>query len=226
LNSRNFYIKAPSGCKPDLHISHPGKLKVGFNGILAKIQPGNMLMNFKPSLRFILLITILLSASLACSAVTNIFFGETPETYTPGAPEPVDPQPEPTSGALTCPLVTDRILEAAARYDEADFSDVNRAEPEHLYLVTYSVSGDRISAPYYEEVPADLAGFQEDISGHKEIWNYFVTLIPPRNEARWPSIRLSPTARATSWPLWRRPCMTLPNGVSKWTSAIQTTSST
>ena len=135
-------------------------------------------MNFKPLFRSILLITILLPASLACNAVTNIFLGETPETYTPSAPAPVDPQPEPTSGALTCPLVTDKILEAAARYDEADSSEASSEEPEHLYLVTYSVSGDRISAPYYEEVPADLAGFQEDISGHKEIWNYFVTLIP------------------------------------------------
>jgi hypothetical protein len=135
-------------------------------------------MNFKPLFRSILLITILLPASLACNAVTNIFFWEPPVAYTPGAPLPADPQPEPTSEALTCPLVTDKILEAATRYDEADSSEANSEEPEHLYLVTYSVSGDRISAPYYEEVPANLAGFQEDISGHKEIWNYFVTLIP------------------------------------------------
>lgn len=132
-------------------------------------------MNPKPSFRSIFLIPILLSASLACNAVTNVFFGKTPEPYIQQGPGPLEPQPEPTAQALTCPLVTDRILEAATRYDEAD---VNSEEPEHLYLVTYSVSGDRISAPFYEEVSADLAGFQEDITGHKEIWNYFITLIP------------------------------------------------
>ena len=50
--------------------------------------------------------------------------------------------------------------------------------PTELYLVTYSVSGDQISNPYFEDVPADLASFQKDEATQKEIWNYFSTLIP------------------------------------------------
>jgi len=88
------------------------------------------------------------------------------------------PTPDPTSGALTCPATTDRILEAATQFYEEDSDEANSEEPEQIYLVTYNVNGDRISAPYYEEVPADLAGFQEDILAHKEIWEYYTTLIP------------------------------------------------
>lgn len=131
----------------------------------------------KPSFRSFLPITILLSASLACNAVTKIFLVETPEPNIPLEPAIVEPQQEP-AGTLACPQVTDRILEAATQYYEEDPRDVNREEPEQLYLVTYSVSGDRISAPFYEEVPPDLAGFQEDVLGHQEIWDYFITLIP------------------------------------------------
>jgi len=110
--------------------------------------------------------------------VTNIFFDETPEAYIPQEPATVEPQAEPTAEALVCPLVTDRILETAIQYYEEDSGDANSEDPEQIYLVTYSVSGDRISAPFYEEVSTDLAGFQEDILGHQDIWNYFITLIP------------------------------------------------
>jgi hypothetical protein len=130
----------------------------------------------KPSFRSILSILILLSASLACSTVTNFFLEETPEVYV--SPAPPTPQPEPTEGAHTCPPVTDKILEAATQYYETEQDDEQDEEPEQIYLVTYSVSADRISAPFYEEVPADLAGLQEDITSHKEIWNDFITLIP------------------------------------------------
>lgn len=132
----------------------------------------------KPVFRTILLIPIFLSASLACVAVTNILFGETPEPYTPGEPVTVEPQPAFTTEVITCPLVTERVLDAAIQYYGDDLSKGPGEAPEELYLVTYTVSGDRISAPSYEEVPADLAGFQEDITVHKEIWNDFITLIP------------------------------------------------
>ena len=135
-------------------------------------------MNPNPPFCSLLSITILLSASLACNAVTNIFSVETPEPYIPQEPVPVEPQPESTTSVLECPLVTDRILEAATQFYEEDAGDANSEEPEQIYLVTYRVSGDRISAPFYEEVSADLASFQEDIISHKEIWDYYTALIP------------------------------------------------
>lgn len=141
--------------------------------MLAKIRIEKSLM--KSSLRSSLWIMILLSASLACKTVTNIFIPETPEAYLPT--ESPTPPPTPTE-VLACPPVTDRVLEAAIQYYGEDLSEMNFEEPEQIYLVTYSVSADRISAPYYEEVSTDLAGFQEDITSHKEIWKYFTTLVP------------------------------------------------
>jgi hypothetical protein len=135
-------------------------------------------MNLKHPFRSLLSITSLLSASLACNAVTNIFLDEAPEPFATEAPVPVEPSPDPASGLLTCPAVTDEILEAATQFYEEDSAAASSEEPEQIYLVTYSVSGDRISAPYYEEVPTDLAGFQEDILSHKQIWEYYITLIP------------------------------------------------
>lgn len=132
----------------------------------------------KPSLRSFLRVTIVLSASLACNTVSNILSIATPGAPVPQVVESIDPQLESTAEALVCPLVTDRILEAATQYYDKGLKEGVSAVPEEVYLVTYSVSGDRISAPFYEEVPADLAGFQEDILGHQEIWDYFITLIP------------------------------------------------
>lgn len=135
----------------------------------------------KPSLRSFLLIALLLSASLACNAVTNILLEETPGASIPQGTGSVEPQPASTAETHVCPLVTGRILAAATQYYEEGLSDGSSEEPEEIYLVTYSVAGDRISAPFYEEVSPDLAGFQEDVLAHQQIWNYFVTLVPSGN---------------------------------------------
>ena len=90
----------------------------------------------------------------------------------------VVPSAEATTDVLVCPAVTDKILEVATQFYEEDSGGENREEPEELYLVTYSVSGDQISNPYFEDVPADLTSFQNDEATQREIWNYFTTLIP------------------------------------------------
>jgi hypothetical protein len=137
----------------------------------------------KSSFRFILFIITLVLASLACKAVTD-FFVESPVpsvTEEPTVVEPtieILPSIEATSSPLVCPGVTDRILKVATQLYEENSSDENREEPKERYLVTYSVSGNRISNPYFENVPADLIPFQNDEATQKEIWNYFSTLIP------------------------------------------------
>jgi hypothetical protein len=72
----------------------------------------------------------------------------------------------------------DKILKAATEFYDEDLGDENGEEPEQLYLVTYSVSGDQISDPYIEDVSADLTSFQDDEASQQEIWDYFTTLIP------------------------------------------------
>lgn len=142
-------------------------------------------MNLKPSFRFIPFIVIIFAASLACNFVTNFEPYTLEEPVPLEAPVEVEPFPVTPSGplpvpeAMLCPTVTDRILEVATEFYEEDSGDENSEKPEELYLVTYSVSGNRISDPiFYEDVSADLTIYQEDHVGHQEIWDYFVTLIP------------------------------------------------
>lgn len=143
-------------------------------------------MSSKTAFRFMLSIAVLLLASLACNTVTD-FFDEDPASYIPAEPVPVlpvepfvqdAPPMEPVTESFVCPAVTDRILEVATEFYEGDSGDENSEEPEQIYLVTYSVSGDQIDDPYFEEVSSDLTGFQDDAVSHQEIWEYFVTLIP------------------------------------------------
>ena len=154
----------------------------------------------KPLIRTILFISILLLSSLACNAVMG-FFDEEPEYLAPGESDPLEPlgieepstgespseaetQPETPSGhppateALFCPAVMDRIIVVATEFNDKDTGDESSEDPEQLYLVTYSVSGDQISDPYFEDVSPDLDRFQQDENVHHEIWDYFVTLIP------------------------------------------------
>ena len=144
-------------------------------------------MKRNPQFRIILAIAILLFASLACQAVTD-FVEEEPELYAPEVPAPVEPsieeQPQsqnqapPATENLVCPAVTERILEAATAFYDDDSGEDNRDEPETIYLVTYSVLGDQIENPAFENVSDDLLDFQDDEASQQEIWEYFATLIP------------------------------------------------
>ena len=70
----------------------------------------------------------------------------------------------------------ENILSAATQVE--DESRVDYAEKEEAqYLVSYLVSGDQISDPYYEDVSSDLQSYQNDSASHQQIWDYFVILI-------------------------------------------------
>lgn len=140
--------------------------------------------------RIILFILFLLATGLACNFVTE-YFAEEPEPYNieePVPPEPpVEGEPQlapssehpPVTETLSCPAVTQDILEAATEFYEDDSGGKGGNEPEQLYLTTYSITENQISDPiYYDDVPADLIVYQEDQASHQEIWDYFVTLIP------------------------------------------------
>jgi len=124
-------------------------------------------------------LVILLLSGLACTFVTD-FFEEKPEGYIPEAEPSIEESHESNSqgDALLCPAVAERILEIATEFYEEDSDAVISEEPELTYLVTYTVTGDQISAPYFEDVSGDLAEFQDDALSHQEIWDYFVRLIP------------------------------------------------
>jgi hypothetical protein len=157
---------------------------------LPKLQRRRLLsVKQKSFSHLVLLIISLFLTSLACNAVTN-FFDEEPASYITEEPAPVErpaenePQPAPPSeqppstDALFCPTVTDKVLKAATGFYEEETGDENGEEPEQLYLVSYGVTGNQLGDPFFEDVPADLTSFQKDEASQKEIWAYFTTLIP------------------------------------------------
>lgn len=148
-------------------------------------------MNSRYSIRILLALTLLLVASLACRAATDFFEGK-PGTYQPETPVPHEPpvqsvpqiqtEPATDTGTLSCPGVVDNILKAATgTYEEG--TQTSSDEQDELYLVTYSVLGDQINDPVYENVSSDLLPYQEDKASQQEIWNYFTTLIPLSNRS-------------------------------------------
>ena len=47
-----------------------------------------------------------------------------------------------------------------------------------MFLVTYEISGDKISGPHIEPVPDELEDERNDRATHEAIWKYFAAIIP------------------------------------------------
>ena len=145
------------------------------------------MINPKLPTRIIVALLFLLLSSLACTFVTD-FFEEEPEVYISITPFTIEPEAVPSieespqaisqGEALVCPAVTEGILETATGFYEEDSDAEYDEEPEQIYLVTYNVSGNQISDPYFGDVSGDLTDFQDDALSHQQIWDYFITLIP------------------------------------------------
>lgn len=132
----------------------------------------------RPTAKLILWTLALLFSTLACRTVTSLVLPDTPTA--PPLPATVTPLPPPTSTPIPieaaqenfCPVLRSDILEAATTPGSEKTAD------EERYLVTYKVTGNRISDPAYETIPASFKDEQEDKVTQKEIWDYFTALIP------------------------------------------------
>lgn len=129
-----------------------------------------------PRLKFLLALSTLLLSSLACVTL----FGEKSASagVIPGMALPITPSPE----AVSCPIITEQIVSMNSPVDLSnefakEFYDPS-GEEEPVYLATYTVAGNEIRDPYYEDVPANLQDEQDDTALHQQIWNYFTALIP------------------------------------------------
>lgn len=129
-------------------------------------------------------LSALLFSTLACVTL----FGEEPAPQE-DAPAPVNepvielpPPALPPVENVSCPVITEQIVSANTPVDLSNdvVKDFNNApdEEETTYLVTYTVSGNEISDPVYETVPADLQDEQDDTASHQQLWDYFAALIP------------------------------------------------
>lgn len=161
-----------------------GKLKFAVRlryGMLRKIFERM----FMPRLKLIPALFALLFSTLAC--VTLLGAESNPEADSPPVSEEsgldLPPTPHVTEEAAACPAITSRIVEANSPVDAAndaakDFNNAPEEDDETIYIVTYQVSGNEISDPLYEDVPADLQDEQDDSAAHARLWSYFTALIP------------------------------------------------
>lgn len=117
----------------------------------------------------------LLTSTLACSTLLgeDIPESDIPESIVTDVPlteeEPL------TEESVSCPVITDQIMEIAT--SGSDGGEENLLDSEIL-LVTYTVSGDEISDPSYENVDAALQDEQNDSATQQQVWKYFDMLIP------------------------------------------------
>ncbi len=137
-----------------------------------------------PRLRILFATFTLLLSSLACvtlmgedpAAIDDPGFVQQPDLVPP-------PTAVPTAEAASCPIITEQIVSQNSPADlsnqaDSDFSNSSEDEEETTYIVTYRVSGDEISDPYFEDVPANLQDEQDDTAAHQALWDYFTALIP------------------------------------------------
>jgi len=122
-----------------------------------------------------------LFATLACNAATDIIspdeydYEDEPEYSEPVETDDVEIEPAPTnvtSEGLSCPVLLTDIISAAT----AEGSDAEAEENQ--YIVTYTVDGDQIYNPYYEDVSSDLQDEQDDSASHEFVWEFFTAIIP------------------------------------------------
>jgi hypothetical protein len=128
-----------------------------------------------PRLKIFLALTALLLSSLACATVMEGF--QPRQTPPPVTAEPVVEPPTPTAEAVTCPALTDQIVKISTSDGESEGDET----PEESILVSYTINGDEISDPLFEEVDSDLLDEQTDQAAQARIWEYYTQIIPAEN---------------------------------------------
>ncbi len=69
------------------------------------------------------------------------------------------------------------MMAGVTDYSDEDFADAEEVGEEEN-LVKYTITGDEISAPEYEDVSAELKPLQEDGETHERVWDFFSAIIP------------------------------------------------
>jgi hypothetical protein len=130
-----------------------------------------------PRLKIPLALAALLVSSLACATVMEGFQPrQAPPTVTA---QPVVESSTPTAEAATCPALTDQIVKISTSDGEAEGE--GDETPEEAILVSYTVSGDEISDPLFEDVDSELLDEQTDQEAQARIWEYYTQIIPIEN---------------------------------------------
>ncbi len=119
---------------------------------------------------------VLLFSTLACvTLLGNDLPEETESPFFPATQLPIPEVPATQEMAISCPIITDQIIDLAISGGE-DVEE-NLLDTE-VTIVSYMVAGDELTDPYYESVSSDLQDEQDDEPAHRKIWYYFQTIIP------------------------------------------------
>ena len=132
-----------------------------------------------PRLYKLIVVSVILTMSLACVTLLG-----TPDDgiSAPVAPIIIDtPIPEAPEN-LTCPAITNKIVDVNSPQFESDEETLDFGEEESdegTYFVTYIIDNEALTEPYlYDDISSDFSDEQNDFETHQQIWNYFSTLIP------------------------------------------------
>jgi len=130
--------------------------------------------------KIVIAIFALLLSTLACVTIMGEELPEAQSPFTPVTEEPILQVPATQESISACPLITDPIIQLAIAGGE-DVEE-NLLDTE-VTLVSYTVSGDELSNPYYGSVSPDLQDEQNNIQIQQQVWDYFASIIPPEQRS-------------------------------------------
>jgi len=150
---------------------------------------GNSILKNKTQIKFLWI--VLLFTTLACRAATRLVIPDTPTPLPTSTSTPtLTPTLPPTLTATpvfeaACPDLVAEILDTGATEIilSMEKSDESFEEDEIIILISYEVSGDKISGPRNQTVPEELEDERSDRARHAAIWNYFTAIIPADERA-------------------------------------------
>lgn len=128
-----------------------------------------------PRIKILLAMSALLLAALACNTITGDYPAEDESNYV--TEEPLIEEEESVIETLGCKALTDEIIRISTSASEVESEEIL----DETMLVTYSVDGDEIYDPLFEDVPTDLEDEQADQEAHLQVWEYYTTIIPVEN---------------------------------------------
>ena len=128
----------------------------------------------RSKIKIIIASWVLLLSTLACVTLMGEDLPQTEPAVLPAVQLPITEIPA-TQTAVACPVITDQII-ALAVSGGADVEE-NLLDTE-VTLVTYTVSSEELTGPYYENVSSDLQDEQDDEQSQQQVWDYFTSIIP------------------------------------------------
>jgi hypothetical protein len=130
-----------------------------------------------PRIKILFAMFALLFAALAC----NTIMGQSPapDESSSVTEAPFIEEEESIVQTVACQALTDEIIRISLLPSELESEEI----PEETMLVTYSVDGDEIHDPLFEDVASDLQDEQLDEEAQRQIWEYYAAIIPAENRA-------------------------------------------